>query len=142
MKEIKDTLGVIVDLGLPAADTGVKHAFFRFIEMALTDMIHHGITDKLIHNSFERWTQSEELMRKLAEEVFEHPDLTERVLEITESSETKANLDEPKNIVESWTQMDLPRRRPKIFPHHGVSTFVVSRGKQKSWELTDARSKK
>lgn len=54
MREIEETLAEVTDLGPLVADIFVKHAFFHFIEMALTDMIHHGLMNKLNHNSFER----------------------------------------------------------------------------------------
>lgn len=60
--------------------------------MAVTDMVHHGLIKRLIHNSVEHCTQSEVFVKKLAEEECKHPRLTERVLEITGSNKTKRYL--------------------------------------------------
>lgn len=70
-------------------------------------MAHHMLIDKLNHNFFERWTRSDIAMKKLAEVVCTHPNLTERVLEITNFKETKENLVENGNIIESQTQSNF-----------------------------------
>lgn len=54
MQEIVVTMAEVGELDFLAAGTGVKYAFFRFIEMALSYMGHRGLKDKLTHNSFER----------------------------------------------------------------------------------------
>lgn len=72
MQGVEETLNKVVEMGLYAADTGVKHLFFRFIEMALTDMVHCGLKNKLIQSSFDCWKQSDVLINKLADEVSKH----------------------------------------------------------------------
>lgn len=104
---IEETLSKAIDLGFLAVDTGIKSAFFRFIEMAVTDMEQHGLIDKIIHNSLDRWTQSETFVNKLAEEVCRRPTSTTRVMEITNSNKTKKILAEPGNIVEPKQYVDL-----------------------------------
>lgn len=56
MQGIEDTLTEAIEVDFLAADNGVKHAFFRSIEMEKIDVVHYGIMNKLIYNSFERWT--------------------------------------------------------------------------------------
>lgn len=69
MKGIEDTLAEVVDPDFLAADTGVKHALFRFTKMVLNNTVYHGLINELIHNSFERWNQSDVFVNKLSEDV-------------------------------------------------------------------------
>lgn len=104
---IGDTRAKVVDLGLLAAGTGVKHALFCFVEMVLIDMIHLRIKDILIHNRFECLTKLEVLVNKVDDDVCKNPNLIEMVLEITNFNKTKANLVKHGNIVEPRTQVAL-----------------------------------
>lgn len=54
MQEGAEILPEVVDLGFLTANTGVKHAFVRFFETALTAMLHHVIIGRLIYSGFER----------------------------------------------------------------------------------------
>lgn len=54
MKGIKNALAEAVEMGILTTDKGVRHALFCFIEMALTNILHHGLTKNLIHKSFKR----------------------------------------------------------------------------------------
>lgn len=83
MQGAEETLAKAVNMSIRAANTGIKYAFFRFIEIALTDMAHHWSMDEVVHERFERWTQSEALVSRSAEEAFKHRNFTERVPEIT-----------------------------------------------------------
>lgn len=107
MEKIEDTLGEAVDLVFLAPDTEVKRGIFCSIEVTSIDMVHHGLMDRRIHNSFESLKRSEVLVSKLAEELYKHPTLMERALEITSSIKTKENLVEHENIVEPPTQVDI-----------------------------------
>lgn len=51
---IEKALAEVVHFGFPPAAIGVKHAFSRFVEMALANTVHHGLQKKFIQNSFER----------------------------------------------------------------------------------------
>lgn len=63
-------------LGFAATDTGVIRAFSLSIEIALTDTVHHELIEKRTRNSFERRTQSKELLNnKFAEGLSKHPSL-------------------------------------------------------------------
>lgn len=86
MQRVEKTLAEVEHLGFLPTDTGVKHVFFRLIEMALTNMADNRSMDILIHNSFERWIQLDILVNKLTEEICKHPSLTERVPELTTSN--------------------------------------------------------
>lgn len=104
---IEDTIAEVVDLRFLAADTGVKQAFSRFIEMVLSDVVHYGLIGKLTYNSFDRGTESNILKNELAEKLHKSPNLTERDFEITNSKETKKELVEHGNIVEPRTQVEI-----------------------------------
>lgn len=75
-----------------ATETDEKHDFFRVIEMALTNIVNLVLMEKLVHKSFERWTQTELLTNQLAEEVCKNPSLSKRVLETTNINEVKGTL--------------------------------------------------
>lgn len=62
MQEVEKTMTGAVDLCFLAVDTDVKRAFFRFIEVAITDMVHHGLMGKTIRSNHERWTHSDILV--------------------------------------------------------------------------------
>lgn len=104
---VKDALAVVVESVFLAGKTGVKHDFFSFIGMALANMVHHGLMDILIHNSFERWQQSEVLVNKLAEGMCRLPHLTDCVLHISSSNEIRKHLVEHGNVVEPKKEVDL-----------------------------------
>lgn len=86
---IEETLPEAVDLGFLATDTGVKQAFFRFTEMAITDMVHRGSMDEINYNSIGRWTQPEIPVNKLTREVCKHRYHTKRILDIADLNEIK-----------------------------------------------------
>lgn len=54
IKGIEDTPAKSIKISFLATGTDVKHGFFCFIEMAIAIMLHDGLMDDLIHNSFER----------------------------------------------------------------------------------------
>lgn len=45
MRRLEENPAEAISAGLLAANTGVKHAYFRFFEMALTNMEKRGFTD-------------------------------------------------------------------------------------------------
>lgn len=69
MQGFEETLTEAVHMGFLAAVTGLKNAFIYLIEVALTDMVQLGLTDKVFYISSQRWTQSEILVSELAEEL-------------------------------------------------------------------------
>lgn len=75
--------------------------------MAQIEMVHCGLMDKLIHNSFELWNQSQVLVKNLHEEVCKHSNLTKPVLVNSNSTKTKTHLVRYGNIIEPKTQMAL-----------------------------------
>lgn len=92
MQNIGDTLPDAIKTGFLSGDADFEHAFFLFIEMALTDMVHYVLMNKLTNNSFELSNQSEVLTNKLAEEECEHTNLLKRVLKITSSINIRETL--------------------------------------------------
>lgn len=70
-------------------------------------MQHHGLSVKHMQDSVERWAQSDLFVNRLIEEVCEHPDLTERVLELANSNKIEEDFLEHGNIVEPKTKVDF-----------------------------------
>lgn len=73
MQRIEETLVKAIDMGISAADTAVKNAFFRCIEIALNHVDQQGVMDKVIHTSLERWTWSDIRVSRIAKEMCRHP---------------------------------------------------------------------
>lgn len=70
-------------------------------------MVHHGLINKLIHNSFERWTKSDLLTKNLAEDVYKHSSLKEQGLDCIRSKNAKGILLEKESTAESRAPADL-----------------------------------
>lgn len=70
-------------------------------------MIHDGLMDKLIHNRFKRWTQSEVLRNKLAGKVCSHSIITKRALKITSPDKAEGTIVQNESTVESKVPVKL-----------------------------------
>lgn len=90
MKGSGDNVAEADGVGFLAADTGIKPAFFRFIKMALTEMVRQELMDKRNRKRFERWIQSEVFMHKFAEGMSKNPGTTKKVLQISSVNKIKA----------------------------------------------------
>lgn len=53
MQGFENILVEAVNLGFQVADAGIKHVFLSFVEITISDKIHHGPMYKVIPNSFE-----------------------------------------------------------------------------------------
>lgn len=69
MQCIEEILAKAFKLGFHSADTGIKNAFFRFLEIALKEMIHQGTLDTVLTKSFDRLLQSDTLVSALVEKI-------------------------------------------------------------------------
>lgn len=85
------------------------------METVLTDLVYDLLINKLIQNSFELCNQSDIFLNKFFAEVRKHPNLTEWVLEIISSTDTKHLLGKHWYIVEPRTQMDLSSTASEYF---------------------------
>lgn len=94
-------------MGFFAADTGMKHAFIRFVERAINEMLHRELMDNLINSSFERWVQSEVPAIQMAEEVCRHLSLLKQVSNITGTNVVKENVVQNKSTVEPKRPVDF-----------------------------------
>lgn len=95
------------EISFLTAETDLKHSIFRLIKMIVADMTHQGLMNKLNHNSFRRWTQSEVLMNKLTEEVCKHPKETKPVLESIYFITVKRNPSKDEDIVKPNAQTNV-----------------------------------
>lgn len=140
MEDMEEIIADAIDIGFNAASNCVRQACFCFVEKAINDMEHHRLMDEVIHESFERWTQSEVLTNNLAEEEFKHQSLTERVLELTRSMATKSNFvkSKTKNVVpkEKWTHHPPS---PKMNESLDANLFVIAWGRPRKKEFTGKR---
>lgn len=57
MQGAEETLAETTGMWFNITSTDVKHVFYRFIEMAITDVKHHGLIDEAICKCFEGLTQ-------------------------------------------------------------------------------------
>lgn len=62
MQSVEKVLAEAVDVGFLFSNTGMEHTFFLFTKIEITDSARHGLKNKIIHNTFERCTQSEVLV--------------------------------------------------------------------------------
>lgn len=101
--------------------------------MAWFDMAPHKSMNEFIHRIFERWTHLEASTRRLIENVWKHPDLTELVLETTESNVAKEVSDEHRTKgARSEIQVDLLSTASK-------NAFPIGR-KKICWQLRKTRN--
>lgn len=107
MEGIEETLAKAIDVGFKDADTAVKNAFFRFINMTLTGLEQQRLMHTVIQSIPERWTQSEILVDKLSEKVCRHPILMSCIMESTNFKESEGNLDEHGSNFEHKAHVDL-----------------------------------
>lgn len=80
MKGIENILATVVKMCFLAAEISIKRTCFSFIQMALTNIVPHRLTDQLIHNSLERWIQAELLTNQMAKEMCKYSSLSKLTL--------------------------------------------------------------
>lgn len=68
----------------------------------------------------------------LAEEMKKHPNLTKRILDATDSNDTKRNLIVHGNVVESITQADTSFMRSKVISKIYANILAVNWGEYSS----------
>lgn len=66
---IDETIAEALKLSFYSAITGIKNAFFRFLELALVEMILHGTLSSRLTKRFDRLLQSDALMGSSVEKI-------------------------------------------------------------------------
>lgn len=93
-------LAEIVGLRFLAVDTGLKHAFFCFIQISSTKLIHLASMENRTQQLFGRWTHSEIHRNKLAAWPCKNRNHTWFVLQMNTSNRAKQPLVEHGDTVE------------------------------------------